>query len=125
MDIFLYLPNVGPLEHPYGLEEASDLVVATMERSGVLIIGFVMANLPYIQSFRSLELSGRPNNVSVVNYFVSVVNYLAKTVPASDAPSAILAKTDCIGQMTSVSAENDSLLAETVAFRFEVLKSPR
>ena len=71
------------------------------------------------------RLSGRPNNVSVVNYLVSVVNYLAKTVPASDAPSAILAKTDCIGQMTSVSAENDSLLAETVAFRFEVLKSPR
>ena len=56
MDIFLYLTNVGPLEHPYGLEEAPDLVVATMERSGVLIIGFVMANLPYIQSFRSLEL---------------------------------------------------------------------
>ena len=56
MYIFLYLPNVGPLEHPYGLEEAPDLVVATMERSGVLIIGFVMANLPYIQSFRSLEL---------------------------------------------------------------------
>ena len=50
-------------------------VLATMERSGVLIIGFVMANLPYIQSFRSLELSGRPNNVSVVNYFVSVVHY--------------------------------------------------
>ena len=108
MDIFLYLPNVGPLEHPYGLEEAPDLVVATMERSGVLIIGFVMANLPYIQSFRSLELSGRPNNVSVVNYFVSVVNYLAKTVPASDAPSAIPAKTDCFGQITYVSAQNYS-----------------
>ena len=56
-------------------------------------------------------LSGRPNNVSVVNYLVLVVNYLAKTVPASDAPSAILAKTDCFGQITSVSAE-------TVAFRW-------
>ena len=55
MDI-LYLPNVGPLEHPHGLEEAPDLVLATMERSGELIIGFVMANLPYIQIFRSLEL---------------------------------------------------------------------
>ena len=32
------------------------LVLATMERSGELIIGFVMANLPYIQNFRSLEL---------------------------------------------------------------------
>ena len=71
------------------------------------------------------ECSGRPNNISVVNYLVLVVNYLAKTVPASDAPFAIPAKTDCFGQMTSVSAENDSLLAKTVAFRFEVLKSPR
>ena len=34
----------------------TDLVLATMERSGELIIGFVMANLFYIQSFRSLEL---------------------------------------------------------------------
>ena len=34
----------------------TDLVLATMERSGELIIGFVMANLPYIQNFRSLEL---------------------------------------------------------------------
>ena len=34
----------------------TDLVLATMERSGELIIGFIMANLPYIQNFRSLEL---------------------------------------------------------------------
>ena len=34
----------------------TDLVLATMERSGELIIGFVMANLPYLQNFRSLEL---------------------------------------------------------------------
>ena len=74
---------------------------------------------------KNVPFRGRPNNISVVNYLFSVVNYLAKTVPASDAPSAIPAKTDCFGQMTSVSAENDSLLAETVAFRFEVLKSPR
>ena len=31
----------------------TDLVLATMERSGELIIGFVIANLPYIQHFRS------------------------------------------------------------------------
>ena len=29
----------------------TDLVLATMERSGELTIGFVMANLPYIQNF--------------------------------------------------------------------------
>ena len=34
----------------------TDLVLATMERSGELIIGFVMSNLPYIHKFRSLEL---------------------------------------------------------------------
>ena len=34
----------------------TDLVLATMKRSGELLIGFVMANLPYIQSFRFLEL---------------------------------------------------------------------
>ena len=55
MDIFLYLPNVGPLEHPYGLEEAPDLVLATMERSGELIIGFDMANFPYLPNFGSLK----------------------------------------------------------------------
>ena len=50
--------------------------------------------------------SGRPINVSVVNYLVWVVSYLAKTVPASDAPSAIPVETNCFGQITSVSAEN-------------------
>ena len=34
----------------------TDLVLATMERSGELIIGFGMANLLYIQNFSSLEL---------------------------------------------------------------------
>ena len=34
----------------------TNLVLATMERFGELIIGFVMANFPYIQNFRSLEL---------------------------------------------------------------------
>ena len=34
----------------------TDLVLATMERSVQLIFGFFMANLPYIQNFRSLEL---------------------------------------------------------------------
>ena len=34
----------------------TDMVLATMERSGELIIGFIMANLPYIQNVRSLEL---------------------------------------------------------------------
>ena len=53
--------HFGSLEHPYGLVEAPVVhvlgpVLATMERSGELSIGFVMANLPYIQSFRSLEL---------------------------------------------------------------------
>ena len=58
--------------------------------------------------YRYYIISGRPNNVLVVNYLVSVVNYLAKTVPASDALSAIPAKTNCFGQITSVSAENYS-----------------
>ena len=35
---------------------ALDMALATKERSGELIIGFFMANLPYIQNFRSLEL---------------------------------------------------------------------
>ena len=34
----------------------NDLVLATMERSDELIIGFVMASFPYMQNFRSLEL---------------------------------------------------------------------
>ena len=34
----------------------TDLVLATMERSCEFIIGFFMANLPYIHNFRSLEL---------------------------------------------------------------------
>ena len=55
-----------------------------------------------------ISVSGRPNNVLVVNYLVSLVTYLSKTVPASDAPSAIPAETDCFGQITSFSAENYS-----------------
>ena len=34
----------------------TDLVLVTMERSGEVIIGFVMANWPSKQNFRSLEL---------------------------------------------------------------------
>ena len=47
----------------------TDLVLASMERSGelILIIGFVMANLPYIQHFRSLELPHGLEDAPVVH----------------------------------------------------------
>ena len=45
----------------------SDLVLATMERSGELIIGFVMANLPYIKKFRSVELPNGLEEAPVVH----------------------------------------------------------
>ena len=45
----------------------TDLVLATMERSGELIIGFVMANLPYIKKFRSVELPNGLEEAPVVH----------------------------------------------------------
>ena len=46
----------------------TDLVLATMERSGELIIGFVMTNLPYIKNVvRSLEFSHGLEEAHVVH----------------------------------------------------------
>ena len=33
----------------------TDLVMATLEKLGNFVIGFLMANMPYLPNFRSLE----------------------------------------------------------------------